>query len=210
MNEQGRVINGQLEALLQLVEEHREESCRKIMQQAHEQAAALLKQAHYQARIRMHESIQQERTHWRAKIDETRAQLETRQRQRRQQVNKMLLEQGWEKLHEVLIQRWQRPDQRSSWVEALVQQAMRRLPRKAWRIEHPPGWRSEEQLHVREKAATYTDGQSPIFVETHEIVAGLRIIANGACLDGTLEGLLANRNAIAGHLLAEIGRARVA
>lgn len=210
MNEPGRAIDGQLEALLQLVEEHREKRCRDIIQQAHEQAATLVRQAHYQARARMHESIQQERTHWRTKIDETRAHLETRQRQRRQQANRLLLKQGWEKLHEVLIERWQKPDQRSSWVEALAQQAMMRLPTKAWRIEHPAGWPSEEQLHFSEKVATYTGGQSPIFVETHEIVAGLRILADGACLDGTLEGLLRNRNAIEGHLLAEISRARIA
>ncbi len=210
MNERSHVIDGQLEALLQLVEEYREKRCRDITQQAHEQATTLIKQAHQQARARMHESIQQERTHWRAKIDETRAHLETRQRQRRQQANKQLLQQGWDKLHDALIQRWRRPDQRCIWVEALAQQAMTRLPTKGWRIEHPPGWPLEEQLHFSEQVATYSGGQSPMFVENREIVAGLRIFANGACLDGTLEGLLGNRNAIEGHLLAEISRARVA
>ena len=210
MNERSPVIDGQLEALLQLVEEHRKERCRDITQQAHEQATTLIKQAHQQARARMRESIQQERTHWRAKIDETRAALETRQRHRRQQANKRLLQQGWEKLREALTERWREPDQRSIWIRALAQQAMTRLPRSGWRIEHPPGWPAEEQLQFSDQVATYTGGQSPTFVEAHEILVGLRILADRACLDGTLEGLLANRNAIEGHLLAEINRARVA
>jgi hypothetical protein len=209
MSEPKSIVDAQLEALLRLVAQHFEDRCRQTMAQAKAQAAALTEQAHREARDRMHEAIQHERARWDEKIQWTRAHLWTRQCQRRQRVNMLLLQQGWEKLYEILVQRWQKPNQRRLWVDALIDQALTRLPGKTWRIEHPPDWPADERLHASERLAAHIGGQSPSFVEVQDIVAGLRIRADETCLDGTVAGLLANRKAIEGQLLAEIGRASI-
>lgn len=209
MSEPKNIVDAQLKALLQLVEQHFENRCRQITEQAKTQAAALIGQAHREARHRMHEAIQRERARWDEKIQETRAHLWTLQCQRRQRANMLLLQQGWEKLYEILIQRWQKPNQRRLWVDALIDQAMTRLPGKMWRIEHPPDWPADERLHFSDRVTAHTGGQSVICVDVQDIVAGLRIRAHETCLDGTLEGLLANRKAIEGQLLAEISRSGI-
>lgn len=206
MSEPQTIIEAQVGELLELVENHRQDSCRHVLEQAQAQAATIVRQAHHDARARMHTAIEQERARAREKIASTRAHLQTRRRQRHQQADMLLLERGWEKLHEALMKRWQNVDQRHLWVQALVHQGWTLLPAKAWRIEHPPGWQPDEMLDLGSESSVHTQGQTPAFVEARDITVGLRIRVDKACLDGTLDGLLANRAAIEAHLLAEFKR----
>ncbi len=81
------------------------------------------------------------------------------------------------------------------------------LPTSAWRIAHAPDWPAPERDALgRELAATL--GTSPVFVPDPRIRAGLKIAANGNIVDGTLEGLLADRAEIGAsllHLLEDAG-----
>jgi hypothetical protein len=206
MSEPQTIIEAQVGELLKLVESHRQDSCRKILEQAQSQAATIVKQAHREARARMHAATEQERTRAKEKIASTRAHLQTRRRQRHQQADMLLLERGWEKLRETLMKRWQDVDQRRVWVQALLREGLTLLPAEAWRVEHPPGWQPAEMLDLSSATALGTQDQTPVFVEARDIAAGLRIHVDHACLDGTLDGLLAIREAIEAQLLAEFKR----
>jgi vacuolar-type H+-ATPase subunit H len=206
MNEPKSVINAQVEALLALVENYRESRCRQILEQARAQATEVVKQAHREARARMHKAIDEERARAQEKVASTHAQLQTRRRQRHHKADMALLETAWPALHETLVARWQDADSRRVWVRALVNQASTVLPAKQWRIEHPAGWQSRVALALAGEITAQAEGEPPVFVEACEATAGLRLCADGACLDGTPEGLLVGRAEIEAELLAEFHR----
>ena len=206
MSEPQSVLEAQVAELLKVVEEHREERCRHILERAQSQAATIVKQAHHEARARMHAAIAEERSRAQEKIASTRAHLQTQRRQRQQQADVLLLERSWEKLCETLMKRWQDVDQRRAWVRALLREGLMSLPAEKWRIEHSPGWQSAELLDLSSATPLGAQSQTPVFVEAPDIAAGLRIHVGHACLDGTLDGLLAIREAIEAQLLAELKR----
>lgn len=206
MNEYANVIDAQVQALLRLVEEHRQRRCHEILEHARADAAAVIKQAHREARARMRLAIEEERTHAKEKLASTRAQLQTQSRQRQQRADARLLEQAWEVLPTRLLACWQQEEARRAWVRALVRQARTVLPAQGWQIEHPPGWRPQEVLALLSEIDGGGAGGPPAFLEVPDIAAGLRIRANDACLDGTPAGLLASRAEIEAQVLAQFRR----
>jgi F0F1-type ATP synthase membrane subunit b/b' len=206
VNEFASVIDAQVEALLQLVEDYRERQCRQILDHAHAEAATVVKHAHRDARARMHKVVEEERVRSQEKIASTHAQLQTQRRQAQQQADTVLLQQAWDALQGRLLARWQDAGSRRTWVQALVRQARALLPAKKWQIEHPVGWRTQELLGPSRELGGQGDGKLPAFVETPEISAGLRIRIDDACLDGTPAGLLASRAEVEAQLLAQFHR----
>ncbi len=206
MSEAQSIVEVQVGELLKLVESYRDKNCDLIRERARAQAAEIVTQAKHDARAHMRTAIKQERARAQAHIASTRAHLLTKRRQRQQRSDKLLVEQGWEKLIETLMMRWRDSNQRSSWVKALVLQGLALLPTGEWRVAVPPGWERDEMLGLGDEMAALPLVQSPTFVEDSSITAGLRIEVDGACLDATMDGLLANRAAIEAQLLAEISR----
>ncbi|MEW6648404.1 MAG: hypothetical protein AB1450_14475 [Pseudomonadota bacterium] len=205
MSEAHSVVEAQVETLLALVEQHRAERCGELLAQAAERRQALLSAAYGEARARVREAILTERRRGQDKLDATRAQLETRARQQQHRTALLLLQHGWELLGQAVLQRWKSAPQRRQWVCGLLHQALQRLPRCSWVIEHPPGWDLAECAEMQEQLRTHC-GTLPELRANDQIDAGLRICAAGACLDGTLEGLLADRSAIEAQLLAQLHR----
>lgn len=205
MNAPRSVVEAQVETLLTLVEQHRAARCSELLAQAEERRHTLLAEAYSEARARMHEAVLTERRRGQDKLDATRAQLATRARQQQHQTALLLLQQGWELLGQALLQRWKTAPQRRQWIDALLHQALQRLPRCAWVIEHPPGWDSAECTAMQEALRAHCGGMPQLRAD-EQIDAGLRICAAGACLDGTAEGLLADRAAIEAQLLAQLHR----
>lgn len=197
------VLEAQVETLLALVEQHRAERCSKLLAEAQERRQALLREAYGEARVRVHEAIVTERRRGQDKLDATRAQLETRARQQQHRTALLLLQHGWELLGQAVLQRWKSAPQRQQWVCDLLRQALQRLPRCSWVIEHPPGWELAECAEMQDQLQAHCGGMPELRADD-QIDAGLRICADGACLDGTLEGLLADRNAIEAQLLAQL------
>ena len=70
-----------------------------------------------------------------------------------------------------------------------------------WQVEHPAQWPVTEQKQLRERITKET-GQSPTLVVNQDIQAGIRIIANGSVVDGTLSGLLVDRFRIEAEFLS--------
>lgn len=205
MSEPGSVLDAQVETLLALVEQHRTERCTELLSQAEQRRHTLLADAYGEARARMHEAILAERRRGQDKLDATRAQLATRARAAQHRTALLLLQRGWELLGQAMLQRWKSAPQRQCWVDTLLHQALQLLPRCAWVIEHPPGWNPAECTALQEALQTHCGGTLQWRADD-QIDAGLRICAEGACLDGTLEGLLADRSAIEAQLLAQLHR----
>lgn len=205
MSEAHSVLEAQVETLLALVERHRIERCSELLAQAQTRCHAILTEAYGEARARVHKAILTERRRGQDKLDTTRAQLETRARQQQHRTTLLLLQHGWELLGQAVLQRWKSAPQRQQWVRELLRQAQQRLPRCRWVIEHPPGWDLAECPGMQEQLHAHC-GAVPELRANDQIDAGLRICAEGACLDGTLEGLLADRGAIEAQLLAQLHR----
>ncbi len=205
MSEAHSVLDAQVDTLLTLVEQHRTERCAQLLTQAQERRHAVLSEAYAEARLRLREAILSERRRGQDKLDATRAQLETRARQQQHRTALLLLQHGWELLGQAVLQRWKSAPQRHVWVGVFLHRALQVLPRCGWVIEHPPGWDIAEchQLHDAIQAHC---GDAPQLRDNDQLHAGLRIHADGACLDGTLEGLLADREAIEAQLLAQLHR----
>lgn len=206
MSAQRGVVAAQLEALLDLVEDFRSRSCREIEEQARARAEETVARARQEARVRMHAAVEHERARAQETLASTRARLLTQRRHGRQALDKRLAAQAWTELRPALARRWRNADQRRAWVEALVRRADELLPGSTWRVEHPPGWDAEEMSRLDSRESASGCGRSLTFVADPEIEAGLRIRVDGTCLDGTTQGLLADRPAVEAELLGEVHR----
>jgi hypothetical protein len=207
MSESGPVVSAQLKHLLAVVEQRRSERCREVLDKAHEQARQLIKQAYRDERRRMHRELGEIRQKRRQQMVSVVAQRQTRKRQRRQRADEELLTTTWLDLHEALLHRWRDSLMRRRWVDDLVDQAASVLLDSHWLIEHPLDWPEQERAALQlklQKQLTHT----PHFEVKSTIVAGLRICAGGACVDGSADGLLRERLAIEAVLLARINEHR--
>jgi hypothetical protein len=193
-------IDRQTRALLDLVEADRRQKCDAILAVAQDRGSAVLKQAHADARARMRKAFQEERAQRDARVGAARANLQTRRRLADQQRAAALLAAGWKKLPEELLRRWRDPGLRRRWVATVVAGARAALPGTAWRIVHAPDWPLAEREAIGAELAA-AHGAECRFDEDASIRAGLRISANGNVVDGTLDGLLADRADIGSQLL---------
>lgn len=206
MNRPAGVIDTQLDALLELVEKHREERCRAILQQAEEKRRELLAEAHSQARRHMHEAVQSERHRARSELTAARASAQTRARQQQYRTALGLLREAWDRLGEAMAERWSTPETRLPWIRALVAEAMVVLPQsQCWRIEYPAAWDPSEMEEEMERMTAYCQ-RTPELIPREDLHAGLRFCTDGACLDGSVEGLLIDRTGVESRLLAEVNR----
>ena len=186
--------------MLKLVENHERARCRSHGAGA-TRGAGLLREAHAGARRAC--TGTQELKHFRDR-EQTRAQAEvaTARRQHRQRCDRALLEAG-RCVARVLLARWQEMGH-ARWVETWCARRCAAAARR-WTSAHPAGWDKAERDGWTERPAR-APGAAPEWIEDRQIAAGLRFHVGGACLDGTLDGLLADRTAVEALLLAEIDR----
>jgi hypothetical protein len=194
-------VEAQLRQLLQVVARHRDERCRELLGQARQEAAQVIREAHAESRARMHQSIQGIREERERRLAAAGAQLQTRRRRRREAADLWLLAAAWHPLRKALLARWTQETARRQWIDFLVHQACTLLVDTDWQIEHPSDWPAPERAALEERLSGEL-GRTPEFIPRAEIQAGLRICANGTCVDATAEGLLRDQNRIEALLLA--------
>ncbi|MGZ5187539.1 MAG: hypothetical protein ACXWCO_20805 [Caldimonas sp.] len=187
MNEPGRSrVERPLRALLELVQSDRDRQRSEILGEAESRAATLQAQAHAEARARMVRAFQEQRSRRREGIAAAEARLATQRRLHEQQRTAALLRHAWEQLPNELRALWQEPDARASWVRRVLASARERLPPGPWRIVHAADWEATQH-------EAFADGTEHRFEADPAIAAGLKVVADGNVIDGTLEGLLADR-----------------
>ena len=187
--------------LLRLVAEQRDEACRQILADAERTAREILRQTHRKERAHLHRRVLEERARIQARIQAVEAERVTRERRQQARSSAGILEQAWPLLQLGLQRRWQDAEDRRRWVERCVRDALGSLPAGAWTLRHAPGWPAAEQQAARERL-TEALGVEPQLRSDSTIEAGLVIDSGGACLDGSLRGLLADRQRLEARLLA--------
>ena len=201
MSASGSVLDSKVRHLLDVVTQHRDEKCAAIRTNAQAEARALLRTAWREARERMHNDNVETRRRLDHALASHEAQQQTRARQQRQVDDSVLLVAARTALQAALLQRWQQPASRQQWCEALVNAAVTTLDGKAWTVEHPADWPMSEHDALLQHINSLC-GKPPRLQAKADISAGLRICADGTCMDATIEGLLHDRERIDAELLA--------
>jgi vacuolar-type H+-ATPase subunit H len=202
------VVDAQLQNLLRVVERNRDERCEALLHEARAQARQLLQQAHREARERLHSKVLAIREEARQQLASATAQRQTHLRLQRHRADAALLTRAWAPLEERLLQRWQRQDSRTLWIDKLVVQARSMLLDCHWEIGHPADWPAQERESLGERLEREL-GVAPVFVTQQRIVAGLRICAGPTtCIDATRDGLLRARTRIEAMMLATLNECR--
>ena len=193
----------QSDALLREIKRQTQEECRSVTATADDEMRAILAQAHAEARRRMREAIVALRREGRRRTVRAEAQAETEARQHLHRRADATIRAAWPLLVQALAARWRDADGRRSWTTAAARAATERLRRGRWVVEHPTGWSTEEQEELR-RIITAAFATDITFAADAALAEGLRIRADGAILDATAQGLLADRTGIAAALLAEV------
>ena len=192
-----------MHALLDLVEADRVQQCGQVLGDAKARADAVHAQAHADARSRMRLAFEDQRQRRREQIAAAQARLATQRRLHEQQRTAALLRLAWDQLPGELLALWQQPASRAAWIGHVLASARARMPRGSWHLVHAPAWPAEEQ-HALAQTLVAESGAAPMFDADATITAGLKVLANGNAIDGTLAGLLADRPAIEARLLRQL------
>jgi len=196
-------LEQQTRALLDLVEADRARQCAQILGEANSRAAAQRAQAHADARARMRHAFEEQRLLRRERIAAAQARLATQRRLHEQQRKAALLRLAWEQLPGELLALWQQPASRAAWVGHVLASARRRMPHGPWRIVHAADWPVAEQQALTQALAAES-GAAPRFEADGSIAAGLKVVADGNIIDGTIDGLRADRAEFEARLLRQL------
>ncbi len=193
-------LESRTQALLDVVDADRKRRCDAITDDARTRAAATIAAAHGEARVRMRSAFEEERRRFETRVAAGQARLLTHRRLHEQRRAESLLAAAWQELPAALCDRWRQPEFRQSWIETVIAEARKVLPRETWRIAYGPGWSDDERAALASTLTT-TSGGPPELIVDDAARAGLRVSAGGNVIDGTLAGLLADRAEIGARLL---------
>lgn len=193
-------LDARTAALLDLVAQDRAVQCTAIDAQAATQAAELLALARRHSRERAAEALAEERRRAKAALEAAQAELATQRRAHAQRRLEALLALGWQRLPTVLRERWQRADTRAAWLQCVLDRARATLPLGVWTLTSAPDWPTDERTHCLQQLGSEL-GSAPLWHADARIDAGLRVSAGSNVIDGTLAGLLADRDEIGGRLV---------
>lgn len=201
MNGPESILDAKVRSLLDVVEQRRDRDCDKRMDAASHQAREIVASAWRDERERLHREITHIREQVRQKLVSAEAQRQTHRRQRRQAEDQALLNRACDALRNELAQRWRDVATRQQWTESLVHQAADALLGNTWTIQHPVDWPASERASTG-RLVEQLVGETPRFETGDRLTAGLRICSPGACVDGSLDGLMHDGTDIAAQLLA--------
>ncbi|MGD8568870.1 MAG: hypothetical protein PVJ39_12325 [Gammaproteobacteria bacterium] len=206
MNQQtmpSSIVDAQVQRLLELVAEYKQQQCDSILDHARRQSGKIIRDAYRSARDRIHNDIQLTRQDMREKLSAARAKQHTVKMQQQHNADMAFLNQAWQRLADKLKQRWQNPRQREQWIQTVLSSAAKVLPDQHWQVECPGDWPDVERDRLSE-LANRQFGRTISFYGAADIETGIRIGAGGAWIDGTLQGLTADRMRIESEMLAQL------
>lgn len=189
-----------MQALLGLVESSCTRLCGEILGEANDRARAGRRKAYAEARARMRQTFDEQRLRRRERIAAAEARLATQRRLHEQQRTAALLRLAWEQLPGELEALWRQPATRAAWVGAVLAAARARLPPGPWRIVHAADWLEGERRLLAQTSGVEPE-EAPRFEADPIIAAGLKVVSAGNVVDGTLDGLLADRADVEAGLL---------
>lgn len=207
MNDFGGILDLQVRSVLDALGAQLEGRCREIQTAAAQKSGQLLADSHRRMRERVHKAVVDQRQRRETALLDARHRIETAQRKAVQAHYRDYLQEALPLLRVELERRWRDDASRRDWCATALGEASDRLPGVRWTVEHPANWAADDAQWL-EQAFTGRSLPRPEFREDAAIPAGLRIRLGAACLDATLDGLLANRAAVEARLLAAWERRR--
>ena len=196
------IVDAQVQRLLEIVNDYQKEQCDVLLEEAHKQSRKIIRQAYRNARLRLHRDIQESRQNMQQELSATRAKQHTFMMQQKHRQDQEFLDQAWKMLKEELLERWRNPQQRQLWVQNIIVAALKMLPGQSWQVAHPSDWSSVEQNDFRKSVESISDREIS-FNRDDNIVAGIRVSADAALVDGTVQGLMADRIRIESEMLSQ-------
>lgn len=201
MNDFPGVLQRQVESVTDALRAQRDARCRQIESDTARKAEQLLADSRRRMRERVHKAVGEERQRRETALLDSRHRIETAGRQRVQQQYRAFLKEALPQLRDELGRRWRDAGARRAWCDMLLTDAADRLAAERWTVEHPGDW-SPDDTRWLERAFAERGLPAPELREEPSISAGLRLCLDGARLDATLDGLMANRHAVEAQLLA--------
>ena len=200
------IVQAQTEALLRRVAREQESRCRRARDAAEEQARSIVARAWEEGRARLRHAVEEERRAMDKALADRRAALETAERQREQAVLRELMDEAWQALPGALEAAWQRDESRREWCAAACAVATQTLdPERGFAVE-VDGAAPQDAAELACRTLRQASGREIGLRQVPSLGAGLRIHAGRACVDATVNGLLASRERIESELLAELER----
>jgi hypothetical protein len=190
-------------SLAEEVRKEVESECREVLEAAKREAEEIVARAFTSARARGQAAIAAMRQEGRRRLMRAEARRETREQMLNDTRAAEALRRALPLLEPAILQRWGNRAGRRSWLEAVARHARASLLPGDWTVEHSLDFASEDRdcLLASLKCA---GGYNIVFRAAAGVKAGVRVHAEGAVLDGTSDGLLADQSAIASLLLAEL------
>jgi len=197
------IIDAQTTHLLDVVSRYEKEQCQSILEQATEQAQKIVKEAYQNAHQRTTRSFEQMRSQSFQDLKMAEASLQTEARLARHKLDEAFLEKAWEQLRESLCNRWKEPGFKENWIAELIRHGSSALISKDWTVDYSSSF-TDDDVSWLKSSFDLIDLESISFKPQPDIDAGIRICAGGACIDGTIEGVLTQRDRIEEIFLASI------
>jgi len=207
MTEFTGVLGLQVESLLEELKRQEARHCQEIITAAERAARDLEARTRRELFRKRRRAVADERQRRRHALLEAASRMETREQRSAHTRYEQVLEVAWPRLLVALEERWRHRDGRRSWSAMLVDEAVSAIEAKTWTVEHPADWSSDDQSWFVE-ACSDRAIPPPVFLVDPGISAGLRVRLGDACLDGTLDGLLANRHEVEARILGMWERLR--
>lgn len=195
------IVAAQVQRLLDVVADYEQQQRQQIMAAAQQQARAIIRQAHAQARRQLHAEAVDSRERMRRELAREQARHQTAIKQQQHSADQQFLQQAWQQLHAGLLQRWQQPALRAAWLANILNVAAHTLPVCSWRISLAAGCSHDDLQQIAGRALLAT-GMEATLLADDALTAGLHVAAQDALVDGSVAGLLQNRDDIAARLLA--------
>lgn len=187
------------EALLSFIAQDCATKRDRLLREVEAARVALLRQAHRRARQRVRDTFLEERKRMSERIAAAQARLDTRRRIALQHREHAFLAAAWTALPPALRTRWSAAESRQAWIDNVIAEALKALPPSDWRIAHPRDWPADERARLAARLAAR--GVRVTFDVAPQASAGLRVAAGSTTIDGSLEGLLADRDGIGARIL---------
>lgn len=202
MNAFRGIVDLQVDSIVSELRRQQSLRCQELVRHAEAEAKRLLRDSRRKLYQRGREAVQEERRRREKALQQARHRIRAAEGERTRQQYAELLEAAWPELIDTLRQRWADGASRESWCRKLFAEGRRAFGTTTpWTIEHPADWTAHDARLLGTLLAD-ASAPDPDYRLDPDIAGGLRIRSATGSLDGTVEGLLADRRLVEGRLLA--------
>ncbi len=195
------ILDLQVDSMIDALRAQQARRCREIDSAVNRKAEQLLAESRDRMRKRVHKAVVEERQRRETALLDARHRIETAERRKVQRLYRKVLHDASPMLTAELEGRWRDDELRRSWCETAIAEAADRLSGGPWTVEHPGSWSGDDTTWL-EQAFAARGLPQPVLREDTGVAAGLRVRLGSACLDATVDGLMADIHAVEARLLA--------